>query len=285
MGNDRDIGKLFLCPTPIGNLQDITYRVLECFRQVDVIACEDTRRTKKLLNHYNISGGSLVSYYKFNQEKRGRELIQKMLSGCWVALASDAGTPGISDPGTFLVQEAIRQNIEVTALPGPSAGITALSASGLPTDQFLFLGFIPEKGTDRKGYLERIVVSDCTVILYESPHRLKNTLSDLAPLLKHRQVVVAKELTKMHEGYLRGTPQEILDQIASKPLQGELTLLIEGSQEKREDMFSDMSIQEHLREVIGKGFTKKQAIQIVSDLRDVPKRSVYEQALELEKRY
>ncbi len=280
-------GKLYICPTPIGNLSDITFRVVDCLKNVDLIACEDTRRTQKLLNHLQ-TNNNLESYHKFNQEYKGRMLLDKMLEGMEIALVSDAGTPSISDPGKFLVQDAIVNGIKVISLPGPSAAITALAGSGLETDTFLFLGYLPEKGKDRKEMLIKIMTSPDTVIVYENFRRLHKTLADIQEQLGERQVVIAKELTKVHERYLKGTAKKLLDEMEDYNLQGECTLLIAGKQQGGESVSEEEiwpnSIKDHLREVMSQGLTKKQAIKLVSELREIPKREVYQEALTLQKK-
>ncbi|ACB83640.1 16S rRNA (cytidine(1402)-2'-O)-methyltransferase [Natranaerobius thermophilus] len=283
MGNNTKKGKLFLCPTPIGNLRDITLRVIDCLKEVNLVACEDTRRTKKLLNHLEINV-EMLSYHKFNQESRGQQIIEKLLQGMDVALVSDAGTPSISDPGKFLVQEAIQKEIEVIALPGPSAPITALAGSGLDTDSFMFLGYIPEKGIERKDILAEIIGSAHTVILYENYNRLEKTINDLSKQLGKRQIVIAKELTKVHEQYIRGTAKELLEYLEKNSIKGECTVLIQGANHTTElNYLPGEDAKSHLNELIGQGFTKKQAIKLVSQLREIPKREVYQIALELEK--
>ncbi|OWZ83643.1 16S rRNA (cytidine(1402)-2'-O)-methyltransferase [Natranaerobius trueperi] len=277
-------GKLYICPTPIGNLKDITLRVIDCLKNVNIIACEDTRRTKKLLNHLDIYHQNLISYHKFNQEKKGENLVHKLNQGFDVALVSDAGTPSISDPGKYLVREAIDNSLTVISLPGPSAVITGLAASGLDTGSFLFLGFIPGKGAQRKQFLNKIISSESTVVLYENSSRMLNTLRELEPHLTDREIVIARELTKIHEEFIRGTANDLISKLESRNFKGEITLLVEGIDNAGvENYFSKLTTEEHLHEVIGEGFSKKDAIKLVSKLRDEPKREVYKKALKLEK--
>lgn len=222
-------GKLYLVATPLGNLEDITLRALKILAEADLIAAEDTRRTLKLLNHYQIKK-KLVSYYQHNEPERAAELIPRILDGLNVALVSDAGMPGISDPGNFLVQEAVRQGIVVVPVPGPSAVITALAASGLDTGSFRFEGFLPRKGEAKRDKLRQMKDYSGTIIFYESPHRLPDTLRDIYEVFGERKAVLARELTKMHEEFIRGTLPEILAKINGlEKLKGEFTIVIEGN--------------------------------------------------------
>ncbi len=218
------MAKLFVVPTPIGNLKDITLRALEVLREVRYLACEDTRRTRMLLSHYGISGKKFLPYYQPKEDFQIPKILE-VLEKEDVALVSDAGTPGISDPGFRLIRECIREGVEVEALPGASAPITALVASGLPTDRFLFLGFPPKKGT--KGFFERLkVCEDTTFILYESPKRLLRTLIILQEVFGNPQVCVTRELTKLHEEYIRGSLKEVMQELKERSqIKGEITLL------------------------------------------------------------
>lgn len=276
-------GKLYICPTPIGNLKDLTLRVIETLKVVDIIACEDTRRTRKLMNHLDIEQ-ELISYHKFNQEGKGKKLIDMMLAGKDIALVSDAGTPAISDPGEYLVKDAVREGIEVISLPGPSAFVAALSASGLDTKKFLFYGFLPVKGSERKEALKEIVTSSHTVVIYESPHHINKTLKDLNNLIQNRKVVIAREVSKLHEEYLRGTVRQLYHQVKDKQVKGELTLVINGANKEEEAPWNDLSIEEHLEDLISQGISKKDAIKIVSELRNVSKKQVYSKAIEIFKK-
>ncbi len=219
------MGKLYIVPTPIGNLKDITLRALEVLKTVDVIACEDTRRTLKLLNHYNISGKKLISYYQPREEEKIPQIIALLKEGNSVALVSDAGTPALSDPGYKLISRAIEENIPVEALPGPSAAITALVASGLPTDRFLFLGFPPRKGLE--NFLKNYKGLDATFILYEAPTRVLKTLEAIKDVFNNPPTVVAKELTKLYETFLRGKTEEVIELLKQNPelLKGEFVIL------------------------------------------------------------
>lgn len=237
---------LFVCPTPIGNLEDITLRVLRVLQEADYIVCEDTRRTIKLLNHYNISK-KLVSLNQHTEYRKKNRIIEDLCSGMNIALVSDAGTPGIQDPGRLLICDAISNQIPYTVLPGASALVTALVASGLCEDEFLFLGFLPRKTTERKRVLEQYASFSCEIILYEAPHRLRNLLDDLRAVLGNRELVLTRELTKLHEEYVFTTIDELLRQ-ASLP-KGELVIVIKRTNPDASDAKSS---EEDMREVIFK---------------------------------
>ena len=222
----KEKGKLYVVATPIGNLEDITVRALRVLREVELIACEDTRQTRKLLEHYGIEKPT-ISYHDYNEQERARELLTKLQEGQSIAQVSDAGMPGISDPGYRVVKLAIEQGITVVPIPGPSALVTALAASGLPTDAFEFRGFLPAKSGQRRTALESVGDVQQTVIFYEAPHRILETLQEIAEILgPHRQVVIARELTKIHEEFIRGTAGEVLKILHGRELRGEITLLI-----------------------------------------------------------
>ena len=224
-GQDR-VGTLFVVGTPIGNLEDITLRALSTLRSVDVVACEDTRRTRNLLNHYKIETPT-TSYHEHNELTKAPELILRLEEGARIALVSDAGMPGISDPGYRLVSLSIRHNIPVVPIPGASAFVAALVASGLPTDAFRFSGFLPSKSSQRRKVLEQQKISHKTLIFFEAPHRILATLDDVHEVLGNRHVVVAREVTKVHEEFLRGRCRDLLAQLRQRePLRGEITLLI-----------------------------------------------------------
>lgn len=223
-------GVLYIVATPIGNLEDITYRATRILKEVDVIACEDTRQTRKLLDHYGIEK-PLVSYHEHNETQRAQELIARIKAGATVAQVSDAGMPGISDPGYRVVKLALESGIRVVPIPGPSALIAALAAGGLPTDTFEFHGFLPAKAGQRRTALEDIRSVQHTVVFYEAPHRIAESLEDVADVLgKQRPVVIARELTKVYEEFIRGTAQEVLETVRRRELKGEITLLLGKSQ-------------------------------------------------------
>jgi len=226
MENDAKIGVLYLVATPIGNLDDITYRAVKVLSSVDLIAAEDTRKTKVLLDHYGIHK-PMISYYSYNERTRTPQIISQILEGKSVALVSDAGTPGISDPAYRIVQEALEKGITVVPIPGPTAFVSALVVSGLPTDRFVFEGFLPVK-KGRKKKLESLKHESRTIILYESPHRILKTLSELYESLGNRRVVVARELTKKFEEFLRGPLESVISEIKKKEPRGEYVVIVEG---------------------------------------------------------
>jgi 16S rRNA (cytidine1402-2'-O)-methyltransferase len=220
-------GKLYLVATPLGNLEDITLRALRILAEVDLIAAEDTRHTLKLLNHFQIKK-SLLSYYQHNERERANQLIRKIQDGANIALVSDAGMPGISDPGNWLVTEAVRLGITVIPIPGPTALISALAASGLNTGSFWFEGFLPRKNTERRHKLLRMAEYEGTLVFYEAPHRIKQTLESILEVLGDRPAVIARELTKIHEEFIRGSVSEILLKFSHQEIKGEFTVLIGG---------------------------------------------------------
>jgi 16S rRNA (cytidine1402-2'-O)-methyltransferase len=266
------LGTLFIVATPIGNLEDITFRAVRTLKESHLIACEDTRQTRKLLDHFGIAT-PLVSYHDHNEAPRAAELVEKMLAGSDVALVSDAGTPLVSDPGYRIVTAAVEARIPVVPIPGPSAVLTALSASGLPTDEFRFAGFLPAKSGQRKKLLQDLRDETATVIFYEAPHRILEALEDIETELGARQVVVARELTKLHEEFLRGTSSEIRAQLAARPaVKGEITLLIAKASEP---IATDQSIEDAVKELEQQGVSRMDAIKQVAKSRGMGKREVY----------
>jgi len=225
-----ETGVLYLVSTPIGNLEDITLRALKVLKEVDLVAAEDTRHTGILLKHYDLHK-SIISYHDFNKERKAPFLIEQLKAGKSVAVTSDAGTPGISDPGYLLVQQAIRESIRVVPIPGASAFLSALVVSGLPTDKFVFEGFLSPKQGKRRKRLEALQGEQRTIILYESPHRFAKTLDDISEVLGQRKMVIARELTKKFEEIIRGTPEEIKQSLGERKIKGELVVLIEGKRE------------------------------------------------------
>ena len=219
-------GTLYIVSTPIGNLSDITFRAVEVLKQVDLIACENTRRTKILLEKFGLAK-NLISYYNYNERQRAEEIIRELKSGKNVALVSDSGTPGISDPGFVLIKRAIEENITITPIPGPTAFVCALVGSGLPMDEFVFVGFLPHK-KGRKTKLKKLSEEERTVILYESPHRLIKTLNEILENFGDREIAVAKELTKIHEEFFRGKISEVLKKLTSDKIKGEFVIVISG---------------------------------------------------------
>jgi 16S rRNA (cytidine1402-2'-O)-methyltransferase len=265
-------GTLYIVATPIGNLEDITLRALRVLREVDWIACEDTRQTRKLLEHFGIAK-PMMSYYEHNEAARAAELAERMMTGASVALVTDAGTPLVSDPGYRLVQAAIAASIRVVPVPGPSAAVGALSAAGLPTDAFRFCGFLPPKSSQRRKTLEQLKPETGTLIFYETPHRILEALEDVSAMMGSRPVVVARELTKLHEEFLRGTAAEVRAALASRQsVKGEITLLI-GKAEALE--VDDTPIEEAVRAAEREGLPRMEAIKHVARQRGLSKREVY----------
>ena len=263
---------LYVVATPIGNLEDITFRAVRILKEADLIACEDTRHTRKLLDHYGIHKPA-VSYHEHNEEARAVELLAKLQAGATIALVSDAGTPLISDPGYRLVAKALEHGIPVQPIPGPSALLTALAASGLPTDSFHFAGFLPAKTSQRRKSLERLRDEPATLILYEAPHRILDTLEDIATVLGDRPIVVAREMTKIHEEFLRGTAVSLAKELAGRPpLKGEITLLIARSPAPPA---SDLPIPEAVEEAMRTGISRMDAMKLVAHCRGISKREVY----------
>lgn len=279
-----DTGTLYLVATPIGNLEDITLRALRILKEVDLIAAEDTRQTLKLLNHFEIKN-SLVSYYEHNKIEKGNYLIQKLLEGKNIAIVSDAGSPGISDPGEDLVKLAVEQGITVTMIPGPVAAITGLVISGLPSGRFAFEGFLPMNRRVRAERLRSIREETRTLVFYEAPHKLTHTLKDLREAFGNRRIVLARELTKRFEEVVRCTLDEAVAKYDAEPPKGEFVLILEGADEKqleetRAESWNAISLEEHLKKYIESGLPRKEALKKVADDRGLSKRDVYNSLLE-----
>jgi 16S rRNA (cytidine1402-2'-O)-methyltransferase len=266
-------GTIYLVATPIGNLEDITLRALRILREAEVIACEDTRHTRKLLAHYEIRK-PLLSYHEHNEAQRAAELVARAQRGEAVAVVSDAGTPGISDPGFRVVRAAVEAGVPVVSVPGPVAAISALAASGLPTDSFRFVGFLPPKKGQRRKTLEALRSEDVPLIFYEAPHRVVETLEDVSEILGDRSSVLARELTKLHEEYLRGPVSELLGELRSRgSLKGELTVIIgKGSPAEA----PEKPLVDRVRELMeSKGLPKMDAIKQAARERGLSKREAY----------
>lgn len=273
---EKDNAKLYLVGTPIGNLEDITFRAINTLKMVDIIYCEDTRTSYKLLSHYEIDT-KLKSVHLFNENEISHEIIENIKKGLNVAIISDAGLPIISDPGWVVVKEAVDNDIDVVSIPGATAGLTALIASGIPAHDFYFAGFLNSKKAKRKQELKKLYNKEETIIMYESPHRIVETLSILDELYTNRNIVLARELTKKHEEYLRGKPKELLE--VAETLKGEMVLIIEGNQNPETDELielNDLSIEEHYNHYLEKGMTSKDAMKQVSLDRHISKKEVYE---------
>ena len=267
-------GTLYLCATPIGNLQDITLRVLETLKTVDLVACEDTRKTLQLLNHFEISK-PVTSYYEHNKMTKGDVIIQQLKDGKNIALVSDAGMPGISDPGYDLVQQCLAEDIPFTVLPGAVAAITGLVLSGLPTDRFAFEGFIPRQKKERLQYFQNLAQEERTMIFYESPHRLEDTLETMAEVFPDRTMAAARELTKKFEEIVRGTPSEVLAHFEAEGIRGEFVLLLHGAEPalpKERDI--DWAVN-RAAQLEADGISQKDAIKQAAKEAGLSKRDVY----------
>ena len=272
---EKNVGTLYIVATPIGNLEDITLRAIRILQEVDLIAAEDTRHTLKLLNHLEISK-PMISYHRHNEEIRCDNLIKELKEGKNIALVSDAGTPGICDPGEEIIKKSIEENINIVPIPGACAMINALICSGISTREFSFLGFLPLNKKLRKEKLEEIGNSKKTIILYEAPHKLQATLKDLKEILEDRQVVLARELTKIHEEFIRGDINYILER--TENLKGEIVLIIEGNKniEEKND-FQELTLEEHYKLYEKQGFEKKEIIKKIAKDRGLGKNEVYKE--------
>ena len=276
-------GKLYLCATPIGNLEDITFRVIRTLKEADVIAAEDTRNSIKLLNHFEIKT-PLTSYHEFNKYDKAKVLVNRMLEGENVALITDAGTPGISDPGEELVKQCYEAGIEITSLPGAAACITALTLSGLSTRRFAFEAFLPSDKKEKAAILEELKTETRTIIIYEAPHRLKKTIDELFSALGNRRMTVVKELTKLHENVFLTNFLEALAYYEENEPRVEFVMVIEGKKieelkKEKEASFNEMDINEHMKLYMDKGMDKKEAMKAVAVDRGIPKREVYKMLL------
>jgi 16S rRNA (cytidine1402-2'-O)-methyltransferase len=285
LSKNKTEGILYICGTPIGNLEDITLRALKILKEVKLIAAEDTRHTKKLLNHYQINT-KVSSYYEYNKFKKAPYLVEILRSGQNIALVSDAGMPGISDPGYVLINLALKNNIKIIPVPGVSALITALVVSGLPTDKFIFEGFLPRKIKERKRYFKSIENEERTVIFYETPHRLKRALKDMLDIWGDRKIVIARELTKKYEEIIRGNLSQVLTEIYEKEIKGEITLVVQGGIRKKENdtidfLKSECIMEEYLKKLKNQGYSNKDIIRITQEKLNIPKNIIYKKLLEI----
>ncbi len=280
-----DKGKIYLVPTPIGNLKDITLRALEVLENVDIIAAEDTRQTLKLLNHFDIKK-TLISYHQHNEQGKSEDILGLAGEGKNIAIVTDAGTPGISDPGAVIVQKCIENNYEFEVLPGATAITTALVYSGLDTTKFVFRGFISRENKERKKLFEEVKNLRETIIFYESPHRLLSTLSTLMNELGNRRISVCRELTKLHEEIVRGSIEEVIQVFSNRTVKGEFVLVLEGKTQDEidkecKDKWEALSIKEHLIAIMNEGLSKKDAIKKVAKERGIQKNEVYKVAIDI----
>lgn len=278
-------GKLYLCATPIGNLEDITFRVLRTLKEVDLIAAEDTRHSIKLLNHFEIKT-PMTSYHEYNKIEKARYLVEQLQSGISIALITDAGTPGISDPGEELVKQCYEAGIEVTSLPGPAACITALTLSGLSTRRFCFEAFLPSDKREKQWILEELKQETRTIIIYEAPHRLVKTLEELENTLGNRRISVCRELTKKYETAYRTTLHEALLHYKAEEPKGECVIVLEGKkisdiQEENVKFWENMSIEKHMKYYERQGIEGKEAMRTVAKDRGISKRDVYQYLINL----
>ncbi|MEE0854584.1 16S rRNA (cytidine(1402)-2'-O)-methyltransferase [Eubacterium ventriosum] len=276
-------GKLYLCATPIGNLEDITYRVVRTLNEVDLIGAEDTRNSIKLLNHFDIKT-PMTSYHEFNKYDKAKQLVEMMKEGKNIAIITDAGTPGISDPGEEVVRQCFEAGIQVTSLPGPAACITALTMSGQKTRRFCFEAFLPKDKKEKVAVLEELKNETRTIIIYEAPHRLARTLKELREKLGNRQLTLCRELTKKYEEADKTTIDQAIEKYNEKEPRGEYVLVIEGKsqeeiQEENKQKWESMTIEEHMEYYISQGNDKKSAMKLVAKDRGVSKRDIYNQLI------
>jgi len=270
-------GALYIVATPIGNLEDITLRALRVLGEVDLIAAEDTRHTQHLLSHYGIKT-ALTSYHDHNEREKAQMLVERIKNGANIALVSDAGTPAIADPGFRLIVAAIQSGIEVIPLPGASALATVSSASGLPTDRLLFEGFLPAKQLARKAKLRSLRNVTATLVFYEAPHRLSETLSDMQQILGDRQIVVAREVSKIHEEFLRGKVSDVIGQLGGREVKGEITIVVQGA--SGEVHISQEQLRAEIRRLSGEGTGVKEISELLGERYGLSKREVYRLALQ-----
>ena len=279
MPSDPKPGTLYIVGTPIGNLEDMTFRAVRILQGVDAIAAEDTRHTGKLLHHFQITTPQ-VSYHEHNRITRTGELVERLQQGQAIALVSDAGMPGISDPGYELVKACVEAGLTVVPIPGCSAVVAALTASGLPSDRFVFEGFLPAKPKDRRAHLEQLKAESRTLVFYEAPHRLRQTLQDLLMLGGDRAIVLARELTKLHEEFWRGTIAEAVDQYRDREPMGEFTLVLAGA-ELNPLILSDEALKTELQALLNQGISRSEASRQLAQQTALPRRQIYQLALSL----
>lgn len=276
--NSRVAGTIFVVATPIGNLADFSPRAVETLRSVSCIACEDTRHTRRLLDRYGIDT-PLLSYHEHNEEERSSELLERIRQGESIALVADAGTPLISDPGFRLVRKAVEAGVRVVPVPGPSAVMAALSAAGLETDRFYFGGFLPRKQTERRKLLQQLAALEATLVFFEAPHRILQSLEDIDAVLPGRPVVIARELTKIHEEFLRGSPAALRQELSRRgAVRGEITLLIGKKEEEKTPQApapDSNKVRDQLRQLQSQGVPRMEALKQIARLLGVSKREVY----------
>jgi 16S rRNA (cytidine1402-2'-O)-methyltransferase len=270
-------GTLYIVATPIGNLEDITLRAIRTLKDVDIIAAEDTRHTQTLLRHFTINT-PLTSYHDHNERAKTGQVVARLERGESVALVSDAGTPGISDPGYRLVLEATRLGIRVVPIPGPTALIAALSVSGLPTDGFNFRGFLPARKRERRSKLQELRLERYSIVVYETPHRLKESLDDIREILGDRRMVMGREITKIHEEFLRGRISEVIAEVSRREIRGEVTLIIEGGSDV--DPPSEEALREEIAKLLADGLRVKEVAEVLGEKYGYSKRQIYGLAMD-----
>jgi 16S rRNA (cytidine1402-2'-O)-methyltransferase len=276
---------LYLVSTPIGNLDDMTFRALKVLKECSLVAAEDTRNTLKLLTHFGIKPAKLISCFEHNEAKRTSEVLGVLAQGGTVALVTDAGTPGVSDPGSLVIKAVLEQGFPVVPIPGASALLAALPASGIPATSFTFLGFLPSKGTERRSALMGLRSEERTLVFYESPHRVRDSLKDMMNVFGNRRAAVGRELTKLHEEFVRGSLQELWKHFKAVQPQGEFVLVVEGGERvdhSEQSKWAGVSIAEQLKQFMaGGGLSKTEAVKAVCRLRGLPREVVYKIAMEL----
>ena len=282
IGSGESDGCLYLVGTPIGNLEDITLRALRILKEVDLIACEDTRHTQKLLSHYDIAK-TLVSYHEHNEMTRSPELLIKLEDGAKIALVSDAGMPLVSDPGYRLVTLCVRHKIRVVPIPGPSAMLAALAGSGVPSEEFLFVGFLPARSGERRRMLERLRIEERTIIFYEAPHRIAESIADAREILGDRPACIAREVTKLHEEFLRGKLSHLEESLTERPARGEITLVVGPAEASAVSgqVDTSQSLSDRVEELIRQAkLDRKEALKLAAKERGISRRAAYDQLVE-----
>jgi 16S rRNA (cytidine1402-2'-O)-methyltransferase len=268
-------GKLFICGTPIGNLEDVSFRLLSTLREADLIFAEDTRTIRKLLSRYDIKKKDIISYHGHTRPGRISYMVSLLDEGKTAALVSESGMPAIQDPGYRLIGKCIDRDIEITVVPGPSAALSALVLSGLPTDSFLFIGFLPRKKEKRRKKIEELSNLYHTLIIYESPRRIEKLLEELIPVFGKRRAALIREITKIHEESIRGGLDKILEAVKSKEIRGEIVLVVEGSRGEKIKGYTDIQVQDRLIKLIGQGISKKNALRIIRSEYDISRQKLY----------
>lgn len=271
-------GTLYIVSTPIGNLEDITFRAIRILKEADVIAAEDTRHTLKLLNYYGIAK-PMISYWGERERARAEEVIERLSTGHSVALVSDAGTPGISDPGGVLIKRALEEGFDVVPVPGPVALIAALTISGFPTEEFVFCGFLPAKQSQRRKFLDELSLEKRTVVVYESPHRIVESMAEMSEIFGQRRMVLAREITKLHEEVMRGTVSEVFEVLIESKIAGEYVLVVEGRPEA-EDVHREEDAVREIRSLMRKGMGRKEAVKRVAEQYGLSRKELYDRSLE-----